>query len=917
MSTYALLSSYLKRGTYNVICYAFNTTAIRVLNLLILPYFLTHLSLTDFGIWDFYQMFFSIGSLLTASCASTAMIRFYLHYQHDKDKQNQIVGNSFLFGTLSSLLFLFGGTAFSYFVSKTMYFYLIVVNVTLFAFFSLIIAYLRATEQLGYYTLLFMGQSIIALLLTIFGVWHHQGVSAFFYANIISYLAFLPFFIHLLSKYFTFSLELFKEQLIYSLPLAFYSFLYAGLFSIDRSIIQHYLGYELLGTHALLWRFGSIFQFFCVALIDTWPIMVFNAQKETNGSSLIARIATYYCIIFATLILYLIIASSFVIHYLFPLKYHALITYLPLFFFPLLFLEIARIFQAAFSLSNKTVYIPIILVVTLGIQYVLLNIFKGYGLQGIYIGNTITFVLYMIISYMIQKKIYPLSIIESKSIIKLCTLFQLYWTAIMCYWNNTISWSLSFLAILSWPCALWLIVLQDEEKKLFFSLLAKLTKKDRSVPAPEKNLLYLRTDICYAELTAGGSVAHTLGVIKGFQDHGYQVYCASSAMPSLLKKINGIFFQQLNMYPLFVFLRWKFGYLRWRLECIFSSIFFVWQLKNIVKKNHISLIYQRYSLLNCTGFILSKWKKIPFILEYNGSEVWHYNQLGKNKWFKFNKLSRYIEKLNLIHADTIVVVSQALKDELQIYNIDHKILVNPNGVDATLFNPASLDQERNIIRNQFNISNSYVFGFIGTFSFWHGIEVLAKIIPAIITQKSQAHFLLIGDGTLVDFLKNELSHNGITQTHVTFTGIVDQSRSKQYLAACDAFLSPTQSNTDGTRFFGSPTKLFEYMSMEKPIIASQLEQITEIINPALSLQNLKDKISITNQLGILIPPTHHHEFAHAACSLLELSSEDQKKLGINARNKILQQYTWNHHVNMIETFFNHMRKEIDNESRTY
>ena len=50
-------------------------------------------------------------------------------------------------------------------------------------------------------------------------------------------------------------------------------------------------------------------------------------------------------------------------------------------------------------------------------------------------------------------------------------------------------------------------------------------------------VLYLRTDITDQEMTAGGSVAHTLGVINGFRDLGYEVVCGSSCLDSVLKKV--------------------------------------------------------------------------------------------------------------------------------------------------------------------------------------------------------------------------------------------------------------------------------------------------------------------------------------------------------------------------------------------
>ncbi len=58
-----------------------------------------------------------------------------------------------------------------------------------------------------------------------------------------------------------------------------------------------------------------------------------------------------------------------------------------------------------------------------------------------------------------------------------------------------------------------------------------------------------------------------------------------------------------------------------------------------------------------------------------------------------------------------------------------------------------------------------------------------------------------------------------------------QSEAPTYLAISDIVVSPTVPNPDGSPFFGSPTKLFEYMAMGKPIVASDLDQIGEVLTP--------------------------------------------------------------------------------------
>jgi glycosyltransferase involved in cell wall biosynthesis len=193
----------------------------------------------------------------------------------------------------------------------------------------------------------------------------------------------------------------------------------------------------------------------------------------------------------------------------------------------------------------------------------------------------------------------------------------------------------------------------------------------------------------------------------------------------------------------------------------------------------------------------------------------------------------------------------------------------------------------------------FIFGFIGTFGYWHGIDVLEKIIPTLTAADERIHFLLMGDGMLRKQLEDSL-HAQIVAERVFFTGVIPQENAPKYLAQCDTFLCPTQPNSDGTRFFGSPTKLFEYMSMAKPIIASDLEQLTEIISPAIRIENgVTTRKEVTDEVGILVDPLNIQGFIDACLFCISLSEENKKLLGDNAREKVLEQYTWQSHVQKI------------------
>ncbi|MEX0940406.1 MAG: glycosyltransferase [Candidatus Babeliales bacterium] len=424
----------------------------------------------------------------------------------------------------------------------------------------------------------------------------------------------------------------------------------------------------------------------------------------------------------------------------------------------------------------------------------------------------------------------------------------------------------------------------------------------------KKTILYLRTDIMDNELIAGGSVSHTKGVIQGFAKLGYSIVCSSSCMLTILQSLKEVsYLQQLKNPNWLLFLRWK-------INCFLSNIFFTYQTLQVFKKYKIDFIYQRYSVLNCSGILISTIKKIPLILEYNGSETWVNKHWAPNHWLKLYRLISWIEKINLKYATYIITVSNVLKEDLIQQGIpEKKILMNPNGVDTDFFNTKSLEASRIKLRKNLNLQNKFVFGFIGTFNQWHGIEVIEKIIIAHTQLKQNSHFILIGDGPLCEQLYKNLKKKQAL-SYTSFTGILSPQKAREYLASCDTFLSPTQPNNDGSRFFGSPTKLFEYMSLAKPIIASDLEQIAEILSPAACMINAHLNIE-PHHRGILIEAKNHSQFIAATHAVINLDSSILKKVGISARKEVSDNYSWLHHVQKIEKFITKKGEINDCSSR--
>ena len=408
-----------------------------------------------------------------------------------------------------------------------------------------------------------------------------------------------------------------------------------------------------------------------------------------------------------------------------------------------------------------------------------------------------------------------------------------------------------------------------EAGELTAKINAGIAKKHLDLSLPP---VYLRTDLVFG-LRSGGSVGHIAGVLNNLDTFtGHPIFLTTDTIPTVRDD-----FESHVIFPTEDF--WGFR----EIPTFSFNHKFINDSQAILKNKRLSFVYQRYSLNNFAGVTLAQTHNVPFVLEYNGSEIW----INRN-WdrpLKYESLSEKIELLNLNFADVIVVVSQPMKDELVGRGIDpEKILVNPNGVNPEKYSP---EADGSGVRAAYGFNDKLVIGFIGTFGRWHGAEVLAEAFGRLVQQhpeyREKVRLLMIGDGVTMSQVKENLQRYGVMDI-TTLTGIIPQEEGPTHLAACDILASPHVPNLDGTPFFGSPTKLFEYMAMGKGIVASDLDQIGEILEHDKTAWMVKpgDVDSLVDGLMTLIG-----------------DKDLRERLGKAAREEVVAKYTWKEHTRKI------------------
>ena len=247
-------------------------------------------------------------------------------------------------------------------------------------------------------------------------------------------------------------------------------------------------------------------------------------------------------------------------------------------------------------------------------------------------------------------------------------------------------------------------------------------------------------------------------------------------------------------------------------------------------------------------------------------------KLGLIKNKIFYEAHKYSERLvdNYKQCDGLIVINNYLKELHYKKGIKH-ILESHDGVN--------LDEYESIKDYKYLKKDKFTLVYTGNLFAWKGVHTLVDSLAYINTKVEL--IIVGGSNEVLNDFKEYVREKGFD--NVIMTGHIPKKDTIMYVQKADILFLPNSAK-DKMSFYTSPIKLFEYMAAKRPIIASNLPSICEI---------LEDKKN-----AILFESDNPKDLADKINLALENDCTDI----VNQAYKDVQKYTWDKRAENIKKF---------------
>jgi glycosyltransferase involved in cell wall biosynthesis len=207
-----------------------------------------------------------------------------------------------------------------------------------------------------------------------------------------------------------------------------------------------------------------------------------------------------------------------------------------------------------------------------------------------------------------------------------------------------------------------------------------------------------------------------------------------------------------------------------------------------------------------------------------------------------------------------------------------KIFSMPTGVDLNRFDPEKITPAFQ--------KKGFTVGMIGVLRSWKGHQFFIQAVPLILKALPQTLFYIIGDGPRLQYIK-ALIQNLALENRIFMLG--HREDIPELLSSLDVLVHPSTANE------GVPQAILQALAMRKPVIASDVGAIREVI--------------IHGQTGILIPPRETQDIADRVVDLFK-NPVLRERLGNEGQRMVRDSYSLERMLDRIEELYARLRPDL-------
>ncbi|MEM4389255.1 MAG: glycosyltransferase family 4 protein [Candidatus Micrarchaeia archaeon] len=288
-------------------------------------------------------------------------------------------------------------------------------------------------------------------------------------------------------------------------------------------------------------------------------------------------------------------------------------------------------------------------------------------------------------------------------------------------------------------------------------------------------------------------------------------------------------------------------------------------VNKIAKRENYDLVVCHDWLSAIAGVIAQKNTGKPMVFHVHSTE--HGRSGGRG-----SSTIRNLEYTTAQHADMIITVSYAMREELHVLNFPGaRIRVMWNGVDEKKYNIANFPpEERAACRQRLGFAeDDKVILFTGRLTFVKGVDSLVRAMPLVLARVPKARLVILGRGEMADEIRSLIVRHGLKDKVVLIDKWVEERERLLLYACCDVVCAPSRYEP-----FGIVS--LEGMAMSKPVV--------------VGLGGLRESV-LDGKNGFWCEPDKPESIAAALTRVLE-DEGAAKAMGEAGRRRVEKLFTW-------------------------